>query len=151
MPSHRTRQYLAAALRHGSGVPARFPPLSRRSARADPAIIDRVLAEHMRPGVTNLAVGLAHWSPPSGLLSGPSVDSRYGDCQGDPALLDVLRCKLRDENRVDMEGRELIVTPGANQAFVHALLATCDAEDEVAIVAPYYMAHYVAIQARAPP
>jgi hypothetical protein len=128
---------------------ARVPPVSKRAARADPAIIDRVLAEHMRPGVTNLAVGLAHWAPPPNLLSGPPVDSRYGDCHGDPALLDVLRSKLSHENGIDMQGREVMVTPGANQAFVHALLAVCDNADEVAIVAPYYMAHYVAIQARA--
>jgi len=149
----RSRTALPRIVRRwASGSAAAHPPISRRAAGADPAVIDRVLAEHMRPGVTNLAVGLAHWSPPAGLDANPTpIDSRYGDCQGDPALLDVLRSKLAGENSIAMEGRELMVTPGANQAFVHALLAVCDSGDQVALFAPYYMAHYLAIQVCADP
>ena len=39
-----------------------------------------------------------------------------------------------------------MVTPGANQAFVHALLSTCDVGDEVLLWRPYYFSHLVALQ-----
>ena len=38
---------------------------SRRVRIASEAIVERVLASYLRPGVANLAPGTAHWSPPT--------------------------------------------------------------------------------------
>jgi aspartate/methionine/tyrosine aminotransferase len=43
-------------------------------------------------------------------------------------------------------GLQVMVTPGANQAYAAALLAVCDPGDEVVLFAPYYFSHLVAIQ-----
>ena len=55
------------ALPHAHGLSTsawRAPRVSRRAAAASEAVVERVLAEHMRPGVTNLAPGTASWRPP---------------------------------------------------------------------------------------
>lgn len=41
---------------------------------------------------------------------------------------------------------EIMVTAGANQAFVNVLLALCDETDRVVLFAPYYFNHLMAIQ-----
>lgn len=41
---------------------------------------------------------------------------------------------------------EVMVTAGANQAFVNLVLALCDASDRVALFAPYYFNHLMALQ-----
>ena len=71
----------------------RAPRVSRRAAAASEAVVERVLAEHMRPGVTNLAPGTAKWRPPAELMPPPAEADNfyYGACHGEPALLDALR------------------------------------------------------------
>ena len=68
------------------------------------------------------------------MLPSPSSQlehSRYGACEGDPALMSALRTKLASENGHDMHARDVMVTNGANQAYVSALLTLCDPGDEV--------------------
>ena len=122
---------------------------SRRCASAAEAVIERVLATYLRPGVANLAPGTAHWSPSASLIAdavGNSGGNGYGDCRGEEKLREALRVKLERENRVDMTERDVMVTTGANQAYVHALLALCDPGDEVILFRPYYFSHLVALQ-----
>lgn len=97
--------------------------------------------------MTNLAVGLPHWAPPPSLFPAPTAaDGRYGACHGEPALLDALHDKLSTDNGIEMAGRRVLVTCGANQAFVQAMLALCDEGDEVALFAPYYFSHFEALR-----
>ena len=122
---------------------------SHRARSASEAIVERVIASYLRPGVANLAPGVAYWSPPTltmlqaGALRG---SSGYGDCQGEPAPLDALRCKLECEDGESMSQRDVMVTHGANQAFVQALLCLCDVGDECVLFRPYYFSHLVAMQ-----
>ena len=111
---------------------------SLRAARAGAAVVDNVLQRYLRPGVANLGVGLAHWRVPDALAP-PVVaaDSAYGPTTGHAPLVDTLRQRLAAAG-VEWRGRELMVTTGANQAFVHALMATTDPGDEVALFSPYY-------------
>lgn len=110
---------------------------SRRAATAGEALIERIIQQHLRPGVVNLAPGTAHWLPPAEVMPVPTADdSRYGACHGSSSLLTALRTKLEDENGIDMSDREVMVTNGANQAYVSALLALCDPGDEVVLFAP---------------
>jgi aspartate/methionine/tyrosine aminotransferase len=41
---------------------------------------------------------------------------------------------------------DVIVTAGANQGFVNAVLALVDASDSVVLFAPYYFNHLMALQ-----
>jgi aspartate/methionine/tyrosine aminotransferase len=41
---------------------------------------------------------------------------------------------------------EVMVTSGANQAFVNVVLALCDASDRVVLFVPYYFNHIMALQ-----
>ena len=119
---------------------------SRRAASAAEAVVERILGTYLRPGVANLAPGLPHWSPPATLQADAVAgDHSYGDCHGEAALLDSLRSKLEHESAtlMDQRVREVMVTPGANQAFGHALLAVCDPGDEVVLMRPYYFSHLV--------
>ena len=124
------------------------PRPSRRAAAASEAIVERVVAEHLQPGVTNLAPGTAKWRPPPELMPSHTAEDNfmYGACHGQPSLLDALRTKLATENRVDLTARDVMVTNGANQAYAAALLATCDPGDEVVLFQPYYFSHLVAAQ-----
>mmetsp|Transcript_41069 Transcript_41069/g.95913 ORF Transcript_41069/g.95913 Transcript_41069/m.95913 type:complete len:433 (-) Transcript_41069:329-1627(-) len=137
-------------LRALSGVQLSTAPgvlASRRARGTPPALIEEVLRLHLRPGVTNLATGLAHWSA-IGRFDAPPLlqeDSTYGACDGEGELLCELRSKLERENGIDMAARSVLVTSGANQAFVQALLALCDVGDEVALFKPYYFSHLIAL------
>ena len=124
-------------------------PASQRALNANEAVVERVIASYLRPGILNLAPGVAHWAPTADEM--PShmwrpEHSRYGACHGAPVLLTALRAKLATENRHDMSEREVMVTNGANQAYVSTLLALCDPGDEVVLFRPYYFSHLVAIQ-----
>ena len=118
---------------------------SQRVRVADEAVIERVLEEHLKPGVTNLAPGLPGWSVPPAVveavmppLTAPA-HSEYGSCEGDPALLEALTSKLQHQNHIDMSRRRCMVTSGANQAFVHALLCLCDVGDVAVLFRPYLL------------
>jgi len=108
---------------------------SRRVQLADEAIVERIVAQYLKPGVINLAPGSASWCPPVEMMPRSPrpwrpENSRYGDCHGSSALLASLRDKLAHENGHDMSRREVMVTNGANQAYVSALLTLCDPGDE---------------------
>ncbi|KAJ9522315.1 hypothetical protein QJQ45_008209 [Haematococcus lacustris] len=106
------------------------------------------------------------------LQSDPQGVSGYGPTQGLPALRDALKSKLRDKNGLhgvalctghgqqhsrkhtvvergygaaDLQV-EVMVTAGANQAFVNVVLGLCDAGSRVVLFRPYYFNHLMALQ-----
>ena len=71
----------------------------------------------------------------------------YQDGAGLPALVERLATKLRDENGIDVgRGSRVMVTAGANMAFMHAVLAVTDPGDEIILNVPFYFNHEMAIQ-----
>ncbi|CAN1285718.1 Aromatic aminotransferase ISS1 [Linum perenne] len=94
--------------------------------------------------VISLAQGVVYWQPPKEamekvkeLIWEPSV-SRYGADEGIPELREALLQKqLRRENKLVKSS--VMVTAGANQAFVNLVLALCDAGDSAVMFAPYYI------------
>jgi len=59
----------------------------------------------------------------------------------------VLAAKLRRENGIDVSaGSRVMVTAGANMAFVHAVLAITSPGDEIILNVPFYFNHEMAIQ-----
>ncbi len=77
---------------------------------------------------------------------GPRLHT-YGPDAGIPELREALARKLTDFNGVEVDpDRQLLVTPGSNQAFMVAMMTILDPGDEVAIASPYYFNHHMAIE-----
>ncbi|XP_059303260.1 aromatic aminotransferase ISS1 [Lycium ferocissimum] len=98
----------------------------------------------------SLAQGVVYWQPPKQALEKvkeviwePSV-SRYGADEGLPELREALMQKLGREN--NLHKSSVMVTAGANQAFVNVALTLCDAGDSVVMFAPYYFNSYMSFQ-----
>ena len=92
----------------------------------------------------------AYWDPPSQVLQklpdiiqNPAIH-RYGFVQGIPELIEELSKKIQTQNH--LHHKKVIVTSGCNQAYVHEILTTCDPNDEVIMIAPYYFNHHMALQ-----
>src|SRR4029453_12054353 len=74
------------------------------------------------------------------------ADHRYGPVEGLPELVSTIEAKLARENGIVVRpASRVLVTAGGNQAFVNAVLAVTDPNDEVILPAPYYFNHEMAI------
>ena len=105
------------------------------------------------PGTISLGQGIVHYGPPppalravQDALASPATH-QYQDGAGLPALVDEIVRKLAAENGTDVgRGAQVMVTAGANMAFMHAVLATTMPGDEVLIPVPFYFNHEMAIE-----
>eukprot|EP00804_Cyclotella_cryptica_P000073 CCRYP_013725-RA/>CCRYP_013725-RA protein AED:0.02 eAED:0.02 QI:698/1/1/1/1/1/2/96/449 len=131
-------------------------------------------------GIYSLAQGVVYWRPPpsmyrelaaaansnlddtnDGLSLGFGMDGAmstddgrlihtYCPDEGYPPLLEALKIKLEKENGI--VNPHVMVTSGANQAFVNCVLTLLDERDEMGNVSkcvvfkPYYFNHVMAIQ-----
>jgi aspartate/methionine/tyrosine aminotransferase len=105
------------------------------------------------PGTISLGQGVVHYGPPHAAIDAvrdaltDASTHEYQDGAGLPALLERLAEKLRAENGIDLvRGTRLMVTAGANMAFVHAVLAITAPGDEIILNVPFYFNHEMAIQ-----
>jgi aspartate/methionine/tyrosine aminotransferase len=134
-----------------------MPETTRLKTRMDAvqAPIVQVIGDLIRqvPGTISLGQGVVHYGPPPAALdavraalSEPATHE-YQDGAGLPALVDRLAVKLRDENKIDLaRGSQVMVTAGANMAFMHAVLAISEPGDEIILNVPFYFNHEMAIQ-----
>jgi aspartate/methionine/tyrosine aminotransferase len=105
------------------------------------------------PGTISLGQGVVHYGPPpealravQDVLAVPSTH-QYQDGAGLPGLVAAIAHKLAVENGTDVgRGAEVMVTAGANMAFMHAVMATTMPGDEVLIPLPFYFNHEMAIE-----
>jgi aspartate/methionine/tyrosine aminotransferase len=105
------------------------------------------------PGTISLGQGVVHYGPPAEALDAVrsalerAETHQYGDGAGLPVLVNRIARKLAAENRIDVgAGCRIMVTAGANMAFVHAVLATTVPGDEVILPVPFYFNHEMAIE-----
>jgi aspartate/methionine/tyrosine aminotransferase len=119
------------------------------------APIVQVIGDLIRqvPGTISLGQGVVHYGPPRAAIEAAraALDDpathEYQDGIGLPILVERLRAKLRAENGIDVgRGSQVIVTAGANMAFVHAVLAMTQPGDEVILPVPFYFNHEMAIE-----
>ena len=118
-------------------------------------IIHQLIAAN--PGTISLGQGVVHYGPPPGALRAAAAFSnaprgeslanhRYGNVAGTAELRGLLQTKLAVENRIALQDeRELLVSAGANMAFVNAVLAIADPGDEIILLAPYFFNHEMAV------
>ncbi|XP_059644378.1 aromatic aminotransferase ISS1-like [Cornus florida] len=125
--------------------------LARRALETDTPVMVQI--QELIRGVKDamsLAQGVVYWQPPKlalekvkELVWEPSI-SRYGADEGLPELREALVKKLHQENKLCKSS--VMVTAGANQAFVNLVLTLCDAGDSVVMFAPYYFNAYMSFQ-----
>ncbi len=105
------------------------------------------------PETISLAQGVVHFSPPQLALDQAAsfgsklADHQYGSVQGNIHLIKLLEDKLHRENGVDGDlSKRVIITAGANMAFLNTLFAITDPGDEVILPTPYYFNQEMAIK-----
>ena len=126
---------------------------SRRAAGVQLPIIPTVagwIAE--TPGTISLGQGVVHYGPPPKALAAiPEFlrtvpHHKYIPDAGLPELRVAFEGKLRAENGIEAPfPRRILVTAGANQAFLNVVLAICDPGDEVILLSPCYFNHEMAV------
>ncbi len=104
------------------------------------------------PGTISLGQGLVSYGPPTEALEAARAfgndpgDHRYGPVEGLPALVTAIEQKLAVDNGIVVRpASRIVVTAGGNLAFMNAILAIADPDDEVVLPAPYYFNHEMAV------
>jgi aspartate/methionine/tyrosine aminotransferase len=105
------------------------------------------------PGTISLGQGVVHYGPPPSVLDAvraaltDPATHQYCHAAGIPALLDPIVRKLQIENGIDVaRGSHVMVTAGANMAFMHVVMAVTSIGDEVILPVPFYFNHEMAIE-----
>ena len=105
-------------------------------------------AELKRRGqdIINLAIGEPDFDTPEHIRQAAhnAIDkgeTRYTAVAGTLALRQAIVAKLKRENGLDYEPRDVIVTCGAKHALFNALSVTVEAGDEVIVPAPFWVSY----------
>jgi aspartate/methionine/tyrosine aminotransferase len=113
-------------------------------------IVGRWTAE--TPGTISLGQGVVSYEPPpqateaARRFGGKLTDHRYGPVEGLPELVAAIEAKLARENQIVVRPKSrVLVTAGGNQAFMNAVLAITDPDDEIVLLVPYYFNHEMAV------
>ncbi|MCH9673382.1 MAG: pyridoxal phosphate-dependent aminotransferase [Gammaproteobacteria bacterium] len=114
-----------------------------------PIIADLIAAN---PDTITLGQGVVSYGPPPAAIAhtkrfGETLNEhRYQAVAGIPELIEQIDLKLANENSIGRDGREVVVTAGANMAFLSAILAIADPGDEIILLRPFYFNHEMAIR-----
>jgi aspartate/methionine/tyrosine aminotransferase len=113
-------------------------------------IVGRWTAE--TPGTISLGQGVVSYEPPKEAIEaarrfgGTLSDHRYGPVEGLPPIVEAIEAKLARENHIVVRpASRVLVTAGGNQAFMNAVLAITDPDDEIVLLVPYYFNHEMAV------
>ena len=104
------------------------------------------------PGTISLGQGVVSYTPPQRSLTAlqefwqDSQQHKYQPVVGIPQLREAIATKLQRDNQI-LIGTEnaVVVTAGSNMAFLNAILAITQPEDEIILNTPYYFNHEMAI------
>jgi aspartate aminotransferase len=121
--------------------------IRRIKPSASSAAADR-FAELRRQGkdIINFAIGEPDFDTPEHIRQAAhqAIDkgeTRYTAVAGTLALRQAIVAKLKRENGLDYEPRDVIVTCGAKHALFNALSVTVDAGHEVIVPAPFWVSY----------
>src|SRR4028118_1389341 len=70
-----------------------------------------------------------------------SGKTKYGPAAGEPKLREAIAHKLRTDNHLDYNAKNVIVTNGGKHSLFNLMLALLDPGDEVIIPAPYWVSY----------
>lgn len=117
---------------------------SRRTAVFTESLIremSRVAAQH---GAINLAQGFPDWDPPAALVAAAktAMDAhrhQYAVTWGSAELRTALGAKISRHTGMPVNpDRDLVVTCGATEAMMVAMMTVCDPGDKVGLFSPFY-------------
>jgi aspartate/methionine/tyrosine aminotransferase len=115
-----------------------------------PVITDLI---NKSPDTISLGQGVVYYTPPQSVfdkitpIESSLAYQLYSEVEGIPKLRSCISIKLEQENNIYLnQYRSLVVTAGANMAFMNALMAITDPDDEVILLRPYYFNHEMAIK-----
>ncbi len=104
------------------------------------------------PGTVSLGQGVSYYGPPPAALEAvrqfqaDPENHKYKLVQGIDPLLEVITHKLHEENGIALcDWQCIVVTAGGNMAFMNALLAITDPDDQIILQLPYFFNHEMAI------
>ena len=121
-----------------------MPRTSRRTARFSESVIREMSRVAARYGAINLAQGFPDWDPPAELVAAgrAAMDAgrhQYAVTWGAPELREALAAKVgRCTGRPVDPATELVVTCGATEAMMVAMMTVCDPGDRVGLFSPFY-------------
>ena len=103
-------------------------------------------------GIFSLAQGVVYWEPPEScrqtlqeeVAKPDSLLHTYGPAQGIPELTEALAHKVETEN--GLSNHDIMVTVGANQAYVNCVLTCLSGNSKAVVFSPYYFNHVMALQ-----
>ncbi len=112
-----------------------------------PVVADLILTH---PGTISLGQGVVHYQPPLEIAQGierfnNTRSHHYQAVEGIPELRQLVAEKLEQDNHVDTEYYDIVITAGGNMGFLNTILALCDPGDEVILLSPWYFNHEMAI------
>jgi len=121
-----------------------MPRTSRRTAAFSESVIREMSRVATRHGAINLAQGFPDWDPPAELVAAgrAAMDAgrhQYAVTWGSPELREALAAKVgRCTGRPVDPATELVVTCGATEAMMVAMMTVCDPGDRVGLFSPFY-------------
>ena len=121
-----------------------MPQTSHRTSIFTESLIREMSRVAARHGAINLAQGFPDWDPPAALVQAAkdAMDThrhQYAVTWGSPELRTALSVKLTRFMGVSVDGeRELVVTCGATEAMMVAMMTVCDPGDRVGLFSPFY-------------
>jgi len=117
---------------------------SRRTAVFTESLIREMSRVAARHGAINLAQGFPDWDPPAALIDAAkaAMDAhrhQYAVTWGSAELRTALAAKIGRFTSVPVDAdRELVVTCGATEAMMVAMMTVCDPGDRVGLFSPFY-------------
>ena len=129
-------------------------PQPGRTHSIQEAPIVKLISDSKLPSdVVDLGQGVPFYGPPKeAMLAATEAlqeesGFKYSPDSGFPALRETIARKLASENGVEADpSNNIMVTAGANQAFVNAILSITRPGDHVLVLSPYYFNHIMAVQ-----
>jgi aminotransferase len=121
-----------------------MPQTSRRTAIFGESVIREMSRVAQRHGAINLAQGFPDFDPPAALIQAAkdAMDAgrhQYAVTWGSPEIRDALAAKIgRFSGHPVDPASELVVTCGATEAMMVAMMTVCDPGDRVGLFSPFY-------------
>jgi aminotransferase len=120
------------------------PRTSKRTATFTESLIREMTRVAQQYGAINLSQGYPDWDPPVELMQAAkdAMDAgrhQYAVTWGAPELRNALGAKLTRFMGIPVDaGSELVVTCGATEAMMVAIMTVCDPGDKVGLFTPFY-------------